>query len=101
LKTRQLASFKLDRPEEMALKERIVSNLKEAPLTYDQFIQEEPVIAAAVIDKPFPEARKYQMALLSTPNDANHLGKLKHYFEEKNMLRLSAYYSDRIESLKN
>lgn len=101
LKTQQLASFEVTNPEQVAMKERILGNLSSAPQTYDQFIADSPQVFANVIDKPFEGIAEYQAQLLTSPSDVAQLSKLKNYFEANKMLRLSAYYTDRIESLKN
>lgn len=101
LKTQQLASFEVADPEQIAMKERIVTNLDTTPQTYDQFIVEGSLVSSTVINRPFEGIAEYQAGLLSAPGDVNQLSKLKNYFEQKKMLRLSAYYSDRLESLKN
>ncbi len=98
LLTKQLDGYT---PEEATERARIEGNIKVADGSYAQFIKEAQVTTAAVINTPFEGVETSQTKLLANSADLGALTELKNYFDTKQMARLSAYYNDRIESLKN
>lgn len=95
---KQLVSYS---PEEASERARVEANLKVADGAYSEFIKDAEVASAAVINTPFEGIQTSKEKLLANTSDVNALLELKNYFASKQMARLSAYYNDRIESLKN
>ncbi len=88
-------------PEQAADRARVEANLKIANASYSDFIKDAEVDTAKVINSPFEGIETPKEKLLANTSDVAALMELKTYFDSKQMARLSAYYNDRIESLKN
>ncbi len=94
----QLATLKDKEPTK---EQQVVANLETNPASYVDFIElgEAPESRTLAMDK-LQGVEELKVALLKNPTDSQALSSLRDFFKEKKIDRLAAYYSGRLESLK-
>lgn len=99
----QMASFNAEDETQIDMKQRIAKNIDEITgHNYSEFIELKPVQKATVIASQFEGENldQWKNTLSREPNNLAALKSLQVYFKDQGMLRLSAYYSGRVESIE-